>query len=166
MVTRQNLLEIRRLFNEMLEEVVGNFVKKYPYMGNPSIGSLDREISFLISEGDMYFCKGKYHLLGDGEGSNPVLDQIYGRNTMHEAPTIISKIPHHSNCFYLLHLERTDTLSEGFSYFVRSLQTANFKLAIYVREEMLESEDFKNCILQMVKDIAPAWLYKFESLLA
>lgn len=163
---RQDLLEIRRLFNEMLETVVGNFVKKYPYMGNPNISSLNREISFLISEGDMYFCKGKYHLVGDGEGSNPILDQIYGRNAMHEAPTIISKIPHHSDGFYFLHLERADTLSEDFSYFVTSLQTAKPKLTIYVCEEMFESEDFKNCILQMVKDIAPGWLYKFESLLA
>ena len=163
---RQDLLEIRRLFNKMFEEVVWDFLKRYPYLGDPDINSLDREISFSISKGDMYFCKGKYYLVGDGEGSNPVLDQIYERNTMQNAPTFSMKIPYSSKGIYLLHLDRADTVSKDTSYFVKDLRTTTTKPEVHSGEQMFESEDFKNCILQMVKDIKPDWLYKFESLLA
>lgn len=166
MDTRQDLLEIRRIFNKMFEEVVWNFLNKYPYLGDPEIGSLDREISFFISSGDMYFCKGKYHLIGDGKGSNPLLDQLYERNIKHKSPTFAIKVPSHHNGIYLLHLDRTDTLSEDNSRFIKHLNIEESNPQIFNREEMFRSEDFKKCILQMVKDIAPDWLYKFEAILA
>lgn len=144
MEIQQKFLKIRKIFNDVIEEEVRKYLSE----------SQSSKVTFFnIFRGNMFFLD-KYELIGDEDGDNEVLSQIYGRNFLNEAPTFIIPDDSSEGCTFLLYLERSDYKNNDRSYFIKESHKGA-RVYRLDREAMLENEEFKKCILQMFKDIVP-----------
>lgn len=155
MEKRQKLLGICKIFNDCIETEV----RKYFNQSDAE----KSKITFFNIKGDMLFLD-KYQLIGDGDGGNEVLQQINTGNTYYETPTFIISGDSLEMDNFLLHLEHPSGESLCVSYFIKETHehTNIYRLNSV---EMLESEEFKSCIIKMFKDIAPERLKEVEQLL-
>lgn len=160
MEAREKFLEICKIFNETIEAEVRKYFKR-----NDSQSDSDKsKITFYNIKGDMLFLD-KYQLVGDGDGGNEVLSNINGRKEFHDAPTfIIPEEPLEESKFWL-YLEHPNSVRYFGSYFIKETRD-NTRIYRLDGEAMLESEDFKKCILQMFEDIAPERLEEIRKLVS
>lgn len=154
---RQKLEEVCKIFNEMIEEEVRKFFRK-SYSQIPA----DCKITFFSVKGDMLIA-GKYVLVGDGEGDNPVLSQLNGRNMYNDAPTFIIKSDKTDGVFRL-HLGRPGESCIETCYFIKE-NHPKVEYALF-GEQILESSAFKDNIVKMFEDIAPERLEQIWRLIA
>ena len=173
METQQKYVEIRRIFNEVIEEEVRRYLNRKAVSPSTELDFPKSKIEFCNARGDMIFLGYKYKLLGIGyvDSFNPVTMQIDGTNSEQLAPTFIIQGFNNERCLFYLHLELPEIQHEDNSYFIkepRNIGKSSRLPIIYDLhgKEMLESEDFKKCILEMICDLAPERLSEVQQLFA
>ena len=161
MEAREKFLEICKIFNETIEAEVRKYLKR----NDSQSDSEKSKITFYNIKGDMLFLN-KYQLLGDGDGGNEVLSNINGRKEFQEAPTFIIPGDTLEETEFWLYLQHPNSVrSYCSSYFIKETRN-NTRIYRLDDEAMLESEDFKKCILQMFEDIAPERLEEIRNLVS
>lgn len=156
----EKFLEICKIFNETIEAEVRKYFK-----GNDSQSDSEKsKITFYNIKGDMLFLN-KYRLVGDGDGGNEVLSNINRGKEFQEAPTFIIPGEPLEEAEFWLYLEHPNSVRYCSSYFIKEIRN-NTRVYRLDDEAMLESEDFKKCILQMFEDIAPERLEEIRKLVS
>ena len=170
METRQDFLEIRRIFWDVLENEVRNYLNRKAVSRDTQLDFPKSKIDFVNAYGDMVFLDYKYKLLGDGEGGNPIMERIDGKRHSLTSTFLIQNLDN-ERCVFRLFFAIPDSAHVYRSYFEkvrRGSDTPSFGTPVYHLdgEEMLESDDFKKCFLEIIKDLAPERLDEAQKLLA
>ena len=170
METWQNFLEIRRIFCDVIENEVRNYLNRKAVSRDTQLDFPKSKIDFFNVYGDMIFLGYKYELLGDGKGRNSILERVDGK-THSLASTFLIQNLDKERCVFRLFLAIPDSVHTYSSYFekvLRKSDTPSFGNTVYHLdgEEMLECSEFKKCFLEIIKDLAPERLDEVQSLLA
>jgi len=154
MKAQEKLNRISDIFHRAIEAEVSNC---YEY-GKPR----SNIITLWNIKGDIYFCD-KYHIVGDGDGGNELLTKIFDPDFSHTAPTLVfSGNGDEYKDEYWLKLGYSDINST--SYFIKKQNSDQvYRLN---NEDILENEEFKKYIVQIITDIAPDSVAEVQQLLA
>lgn len=164
MDTRQRFLELRKIFNEVIEAEVRKYFSKCSGEHGQQLDSEKSKITFYNIKGDMIFLD-KYELIGDGDGGNEMISQVNGGNSSNEAPTFIIPDDSPEMCKFLLHLEHPFYEDFDDSYFCKESHD-DARIYRLDCEDMLENAEFKKVIQQMFEDIAPKRAEEIKHLIA
>lgn len=161
---RQSFLELRKIFNEVIEEEVRKYFSTDGKTHDQKADSEKSKVTFYNIKGDMIFLD-KYELVGDGDGGNEMIYQINGTNSSDEAPTFIIHDDSPEICNFWLYLDHPAFEDFDDSYFLKESHDGTH-IYRFEYENMLESEDFQRIIVQMFEDIAPDRVEEIKRLIA